>query len=99
MKYSILVLFLVAILLPQNESAGVQETVYQVISEQLGIAVTDITLEEKIANLGADGPDIVGIFLNIEDKLQIAIPEEDEKGFVTVNDVVQYIKTNFPNLM
>lgn len=71
------------------------EKVQQIISEQLGTDVDDITLESNIVDdLDADSLDVIEMLMMLEEEFDIEIPDKDLDDLNTVGDVVEYIKTN-----
>ena len=50
----------------------------------------DTSLKE---NLGADSLDIVDITLELEDRIEVEIPDEVYKEFKTVGDIVNYLNS------
>jgi acyl carrier protein len=72
------------------------ETIKNLIVEQLSIKdAQSITLETSIHDdLGADSLDAVEIIMGIEDEYNIEIPDEVAEKFLTVGDIVSYLKEN-----
>ena len=71
------------------------EKVQEKISEQLGIDIEEVTMESSfIDDLGADSLDIVELLMALEEEFDVEIPDEEAEKFVTVSDVVDYIKSN-----
>ena len=69
------------------------EKIQEIIADKLSVNVDDITLESSfIEDLNADSLDIVELIMALEDELELEIPDEDVEGFVTVGDVVNYVK-------
>lgn len=53
----------------------------------------NITMETNIRqDLDADSLDFVDLIIELEDKYQISIEDEDAQSFTSVKDVVDYIK-------
>ena len=76
-------------------SEEVFEKVKGIIVEQLGVADTAVTMEASfIDDLGADSLDIVELIMALEDELDMEIPDEDAENFVTVGDVVRFVKSH-----
>lgn len=64
-----------------------------IISEQLGIDESEITMESSfIEDLGADSLDIVELVMALEEEFEIVIPDEDAEKIGTVGEAVNYIK-------
>lgn len=71
------------------------DKVKEIIVEQLGVAENAVTLEASfIDDLGADSLDIVELIMALEEEFDMEIPDSDAEKIVTVNDVVEYIKSN-----
>ena len=72
---------------------NIQEKIISIISSNLNINVEDIKLESKlIQDLESDELDNIEICMEIEDEFKIDIPDEDADKFVTVKDIVEYVK-------
>lgn len=70
------------------------DKVKEIIADKLSINEDDITKESSfIEDLGADSLDIVELIMALEDELEMEIPDEEAEKFVTVGDVVDYIKS------
>ncbi|WQW11462.1 acyl carrier protein [Helicobacter pylori] len=64
-----------------------------VISEQLEIDVSQVTLEaEFVKDLGADSLDVVELIMALEERFGIEIPDEQAEKIVNVGDVMRYIE-------
>jgi acyl carrier protein len=71
------------------------EKVKKIIVEQLGVEEEDITLESSfIDDLGADSLDIVELIMALEEEFDLEIPDNEAEKITTVNDAVEYIKSN-----
>jgi len=67
--------------------------VTSVMSEQLGIAETEIKPESKlIEDLGADSLDVVELIMALEEAFDIEIPDADAEKLLTVQNVIDYIE-------
>ena len=74
-------------------SEEVLEKVKGIIVEQLGVSENTVTMEASfIDDLGADSLDVVELIMSLEEELEMEIPDEDAAEFITVADVVEYIK-------
>lgn len=68
------------------------EKVAEVLSEQLGIDKSKITLNSRIIeDLGADSLDVVELIMSLEEKYGISISDEEAAKTATVGDVVNLI--------
>ncbi len=71
----------------------VEEKVKEILSEQLGIDESEISLDSNIGeDLGADSLDVVDLIMTIEDEYGIEISDEDVEKVKTVGDFVKYIE-------
>lgn len=70
------------------------EEVAKILSEQLGVAVSKITLESDIVkDLGADSLDVVELLMTLEDNTGKTIPEDKVTDVKTVGDVVKLLES------
>ena len=73
--------------------ASIEEEVFQIISDQLGVDKDQLTMETSFINdLGADSLDTVELVMEFEQKFDMEIPDEEAEKIQTVGDVVRYIK-------
>ena len=71
---------------------SVENDVKDIIVEQLGVEVGQVTPEAKfVDDLGADSLDTVELVMALEEKFQIEIPDEDAEKIVSVGDAINYI--------
>ncbi|WP_368262488.1 acyl carrier protein [Clostridium disporicum] len=69
------------------------EKIRSIISEKLGIDEEEITMKSAfIEDLNADSLDIVELIMALEDELEMEIPDEEAETFVTVADIVKFMK-------
>ena len=69
------------------------EKIQAIIADKLSIDAESVTMEASfIDDLNADSLDIVELVMALEDELEMEIPDEDAESFVTVGDVVKYVK-------
>ena len=65
------------------------------MANQLEIDADKIKLESRIKDdLGADSLDVLQLLMAIEDEMGINVPDEALAGFVTVQDVVEFLEKN-----
>jgi acyl carrier protein len=70
----------------------IENKVYRIISEQLGIPESSISLDKKfVEDLGGDSLDTVEMMLTLEDEFDIVLPEEEVENFITVRNVMDYL--------
>ena len=71
----------------------IQEKIRQVIADQLGVKIQEVTDTAKfVDDLGADSLDIVELIMELEDKFLIAIPDDEADKLITVGDAIKYIE-------
>ena len=71
------------------------EKIREIIADKLSINEDEITMDSSfLEDLNADSLDIVELIMALEDELDMEIPDEDAEGFVTVGDVVKYVKSH-----
>ena len=57
--------------------------------------ITEINAESSLmADLGLSSFDVVSIVTDFEEEFDIEISDRDIKGFVCVNDILDYLKTH-----
>jgi acyl carrier protein len=70
-----------------------EEKVKEIISKQLGVNASEITLESSfVEDLGADSLDTVELVMAFEETFNIEIPDEDAEKIAKVKDAIEYIK-------
>ncbi|HSF29339.1 MAG TPA: acyl carrier protein [Candidatus Tectomicrobia bacterium] len=75
--------------------ASIEQRVKEIIVEQLGVEENEVSPEASfIDDLGADSLDTVELVMAFEEEFNIEIPDEDAEGITTVQDAIDYIKTN-----
>jgi len=75
--------------------ASIEQRVKDIIVEQLGVEENEVSPEASfIDDLGADSLDTVELVMAFEEEFNIEIPDEDAEGISTVQDAIDYIKTN-----
>lgn len=69
------------------------EKLKSIISEQLGIEESEITMESNLVDdFDADSLDLVDIVMSIEDEFGVEVPEDNVEGIKFVGDVVKFIQ-------
>ena len=72
---------------------SVTDKVRQIIAEQLGVKVEDVTPQSSfIDDLGADSLDTVELVMALEEEFGIEIPDEDAEKMTNVGEAVKYIE-------
>ncbi len=70
------------------------EKMKEMIADQLGIGAEAITADSKFKDdLGADSLDLFELIMGMEEEFGIEIPSEDLEKMLTVNDVMEYLKS------
>ncbi len=70
-----------------------EEKVYQIISDQLGVEKDKLSPDKKlIEDLGADSLDVVELIMAFEEEFGVEIPDEDAEKIQTVGDIIAYLK-------
>jgi acyl carrier protein len=70
------------------------DQIAKILSEQLGIPQSKITLESNIVeDLNADSLDVVELLMTLEDTTGKVIPDEKVSEIKTVGDIVEILKT------
>jgi acyl carrier protein len=76
-------------------ASSIEQRVKDIIVEQLGVEEDEVSPEASfIDDLGADSLDTVELVMAFEEEFNIEIPDEDAEGITTVQDAIDYIKTN-----
>ena len=71
-----------------------QEKIFNIISERLGISLSKITLESHLVDdLGADSLDGLEIIMDIEDQFGITIDDQHAESIVRVKDIVAIVES------
>lgn len=74
---------------------SVEERVKEIIVEQLGVEVSQVTERAKfIEDLGADSLDTVELVMALEEEFSIEIPDEDAEKITSVGDAINYINNH-----
>lgn len=72
---------------------ALEERVKEIIIEKLEVQASEVTPEASfIDDLGADSLDTVELVMELEEKFNIEIPDEDAEKITTVGEAVKYIE-------
>lgn len=70
----------------------IKEKVIKIVSEQMGVDKSTITLETSFVNdMGADSLDTVELVMEFEDEFELSIPDEEAEKIQTIGAAVEYI--------
>jgi len=71
----------------------IKAKVIDLIVEELGVEVGEVTLEASfIEDLGADSLDTVELIMKFEEEFDIDIADEDAEGLTTVGKAIEYLQ-------
>jgi acyl carrier protein len=70
----------------------VQEMVLDVISRELPLSSGTLLLDTPLEEIGIDSLKAITILFELEDRLNIEIPDEIFDSLQDVNDIVQYLE-------
>ena len=74
--------------------ASIEERVKEIIVEQLGVEMSEVTPEASFINdLGADSLDTVELVMALEEEFDQEIPDEEAEKLDSVGKVIDYIKS------
>jgi acyl carrier protein len=66
--------------------------VRKVIAFHLSVAVTELTEDAKLTDLGADSIGLYEVIISLEEKFGITINDCDAQRFFTVGDAIAFVK-------
>ena len=70
------------------------EKMKEIIADQLSVEVENVTEASTFKeDLGADSLDLFELVMSLEEEYGVEIPSEDLEKILTVNDVIEYLKT------
>jgi acyl carrier protein len=74
---------------------SIEEQVKAIICDQLSVEPGDVVPDASfVDDLGADSLDLVELIMAMEEKFGVEISDEDAEKIKTVQDAINYIKTN-----
>ena len=74
--------------------SNVQERLYELIVNQLGVERAQLAPEARILDdLGADSLDVVELVMAREEDFDITVPDEDVENLATIGDVQTYLES------
>ncbi len=75
--------------------ASIDERVKQIVAEQLGVDVDQVTNDASFMDdLGADSLDTVELVMALEEEFDVEISDEDAEKIQTVQDAIDYLSEN-----
>lgn len=75
-------------------SVDVEAQIKDAIVEKLGVEESKVTPNASFINdLGADSLDTVELIMELENRFNIQIPDEDQEKIQTVGDAISYVKS------
>lgn len=73
---------------------NLQQEVFKIIADQLGVDIANITLDSKFKDdLGADSLDTVEMVMSLEDHFEIEIDDEQAETLDCPRKVIEFIST------
>ncbi|HMT10851.1 MAG: acyl carrier protein [Ignavibacteria bacterium] len=75
-------------------SVDIEAQIKDAIVEKLGVEESKVTPNASFINdLGADSLDTVELIMELENRFNIQIPDEDQEKIQTVGDAISYVKS------
>jgi len=75
-------------------AVDVAAQIKEAIVEKLGVEASKITENASFINdLGADSLDTVELIMELENRFNIQIPDEDQEKIQTVGDAIKYVES------
>lgn len=72
---------------------SVADKVFEIVAERMGEKKEDLNLQTSfIDDLHADSLDQVELIMELEDKFDLNIPDEDAENIKTIGDAIKYIE-------
>ena len=72
--------------------AEIEEKVYQIVSEQMGIDKSELARDTSfVDDLNADSLDTVELVMEFEDEFEMSIPDEEAEKIRTISQTIDYI--------
>lgn len=77
----------------RSPASGVETRLRDIISEQVGIDVDEVTRDSSLwDDLGADSLDVVEIVMVAEEAFGIEIPDDDAEELATFGQLADYVE-------
>ena len=77
---------------------NLENKVFKIISDSLGIVQNEIKLDSKIEELSEDSIQLFGLIMAFENEFKAKVQYEDLIKIETVGDIIKYIKDKNLNL-
>jgi acyl carrier protein len=78
----------------RGNSMTLQEKVFELISEQFGMELADIRVDQDIyTDIGADSLDAVELVMALEEEFGLEIPDEEIEKCRTVQDIITFLES------
>ena len=75
--------------------SNIEERVKKIVCEQLGVKEEDVKASSSfVDDLGADSLDTVELVMALEEEFETEIPDEEAEKITTVQQAIDYVKTN-----
>lgn len=75
-------------------AADIEAQIKEAIVEKLGVEESKVTPNASFINdLGADSLDTVELIMELENRFNIQIPDEDQEKIQSVGDAIAYVKS------
>lgn len=75
-------------------AVDIEAKIIEAIVEKLGVEESKVTPNASFINdLGADSLDTVELIMELENRFNIQIPDEDQEKLQTVGDAINYVKS------
>ncbi len=81
--------------MPELQNSEILEEVKGALAEHLGADVAEIKEDTKLVDdLDADSLDLVELTMDLEEKFDLKIPDEDVSKLVDVKSIVDYVASH-----
>lgn len=81
--------------MPELQNSEILEEVKSALVEHLGVDMAEIKEDTKLVDdLGADSLDLVELTMDLEEKFDLKIPDEDVSKLVDVKSIVNYVASH-----
>lgn len=73
-------------------TARLLSAVQEHMADRLGIAADRVSPESNLVELGADSLDVVELIMELEEEVDVDIPDEDAERIRSVGDAIRYLE-------